>query len=332
MGVLTRAVIATASVWAALGWAGDASAACQLRKVADWPARVEHGATVIDGAINGKPVRFVVGLGAPKSQLYSKGAERLGLKIGSPVFRGEVTGYGVGGAQNMGSARINELTLGGASTKNFDMLVWPGGSNDPNAPVGVIGQDFFTTFDIELDLAHGAVRLFKPDGCTGDQVVYWPEAYAVVDGGHSRVDLNVALNGSPLYARIAPGFGRSTVTREAARRAGIAPGALPEVVPSLPGLDVRPVPMKAASFSSFSVGTESIANVKLPVGDLYGADTVDVTGSRIQRQVNQPEMLLGSDFLQSHRIYIAVSQDKIYISYIGGPVFAADASAPPPPP
>jgi hypothetical protein len=47
-------------------------------------------------------------------------------------------------------------------------------------------------------------------------------------------------------------------------------------------------------------------------------------------------MLLGADFFQSHRVYVARSQRRIYVSYMGGPVFQtrrdAPASAPAPAP
>jgi hypothetical protein len=32
-------------------------------------------------------------------------------------------------------------------------------------------------------------------------------------------------------------------------------------------------------------------------------------------------MLLGADFFRSHRVYVAKSQGKVYVSYVGGPVF-----------
>ena len=38
-------------------------------------------------------------------------------------------------------------------------------------------------------------------------------------------------------------------------------------------------------------------------------------------------MLLGYDFLRSHRVLVAHSQHRIYFTYSGGPVFAR---APPP--
>ena len=46
------------------------------------------------------------------------------------------------------------------------------------------------------------------------------------------------------------------------------------------------------------------------------------TGSRIAREIDGlPEMLIGADFVRSHRIYVALGQRKVYFSYLGGPVF-----------
>jgi hypothetical protein len=37
--------------------------------------------------------------------------------------------------------------------------------------------------------------------------------------------------------------------------------------------------------------------------------------------VEEPNMLLGADFFRSHRVYVAREQRKVYVSYMGGPVF-----------
>jgi hypothetical protein len=35
----------------------------------------------------------------------------------------------------------------------------------------------------------------------------------------------------------------------------------------------------------------------------------------------QPQMLIGMDFFRAHRIYLARGQQKMYFTYVGGPVF-----------
>lgn len=39
------------------------------------------------------------------------------------------------------------------------------------------------------------------------------------------------------------------------------------------------------------------------------------------------QMMIGADFLLSHRVYVANSQHKLYFTYIGGPVFNLDQAA-----
>lgn len=40
------------------------------------------------------------------------------------------------------------------------------------------------------------------------------------------------------------------------------------------------------------------------------------------------QMLLGADFFRSQRIYFSHDQRKVYVSYQGGPVFAAPEAKP----
>jgi hypothetical protein len=39
-------------------------------------------------------------------------------------------------------------------------------------------------------------------------------------------------------------------------------------------------------------------------------------------------MLLGADFLRAHRTLVAHSQQRLYFTYVGGPVFLAEPAAP----
>src|SRR6185437_1839705 len=62
-------------------------------------------------------------------------------------------------------------------------------------------------------------------------------------------------------------------------------------------------------FDSFALGSERINHTRLRFGDL---DEV------------QTDMLLGADFFLSHRIFVANSLSKAFVSYVGGPVFNLD--------
>jgi tetratricopeptide (TPR) repeat protein len=67
-----------------------------------------------------------------------------------------------------------------------------------------------------------------------------------------------------------------------------------------------------APFGSFGIGDEEIKNTRLRVADIELPDA---------------DMLLGTDFFLSHRILVSRSQDKLYFTYNGGPVFRLDSEA-----
>ncbi len=72
------------------------------------------------------------------------------------------------------------------------------------------------------------------------------------------------------------------------------------------GIGSRTVKTWIAPFQSFKIGDEEVRNTKLRIGEL-GLPYTD--------------MLIGADFFLSHRIYVASSQNKLYFTYNGGPVF-----------
>jgi hypothetical protein len=73
---------------------------------------------------------------------------------------------------------------------------------------------------------------------------------------------------------------------------------------------------------SFSLGDESINNTQLRVAPLGKHQTMERIGSRIPvAAVPEPGMLLGMDFLRSHRILIDNATRKMVFTYEGGPVF-----------
>lgn len=41
---------------------------------------------------------------------------------------------------------------------------------------------------------------------------------------------------------------------------------------------------------------------------------------------DRPDMVLGADFLRSHRVLLAMSQQRMYFSYVGGRVFDGSGS------
>jgi tetratricopeptide (TPR) repeat protein len=106
---------------------------------------------------------------------------------------------------------------------------------------------------------------------------------------------------------------------DAAARAGITPSS-PGVRSLGVAYGIGPAPARVwiAPVDTFQVGGEKVTHAHLLVADF---EPKNPDGSE-SRQV--PDMLLGDDFFLSHRIYVAYSQNKLYFTYNGGPLFNLD--------
>lgn len=298
---------------------------CKLSLVAEWTLRPGAQHLVIDGAINGQPVGVALDTGAGRSVILRGTAVRLDLP------RAEARGmrlYGVGGESKVEVAQVDDLRLGGVSTPGIALYV--AGEIEFGGGVDVLlGHDFLAKFDIEFDLADHKVRLFRPQGCDDVSLAYWTRdtagqvALEAITARQSRIAFTVEVNHARIPALLDSGAPVSILSRAHAESVGVAPGGT-GVTPAAPlrGLGAKSVPSWIGTFEVFAIGNESIPDVRLRFADLYGDTAHAPTGSRISRTAapTQP-MLLGADFLRSHRTFVAHSQQRMYFTYTGGPVF-----------
>ena len=306
-------------------------AACKMAKIADLPVRPVRGHLVVDASINGKKIGAMVDTGASLTLLLRPAAERLGLE------RRETRGYqafGVGGATKVESALIDEFKIGNASRKGWRMFV--AGEREMGDDIAVIlGEDFFSQTDVEFDLAHNVIRLFKPQGCEGVSLAYWtadePREVALdaMYDFQPRILLTVQVNDQPVKAMLDSGASTSIITVADAARAGVTPGSAGVVaIARGSGLGTKSVETWAGAFDTVVIGNEIIRRAHIRFGNLYKDMTYNSVGSRLAQSV-EPEqpMLLGADFLRAHRVLISHSQRKMYFTHLGGPVFTVPAQS-----
>jgi tetratricopeptide (TPR) repeat protein len=193
-----------------------------------------------------------------------------------------------------------------------------GGSEGGSGTIGILGQNFLERWNVEYDLARGMIRLFKDTDCSGKFLGYWgvkedlPFTVITIDKVTPTAPHTIGhayLNGEKIRVVFDSGAFQSILSLKAAQRAGIkidAPGVTEGGV--VHGVGANPVKSYIAPFSSFKFADgEEIKNARLRIADISGFDIAD--------------MLLGADFFLSHRIFVANSQDKLYFTYNGGPVF-----------
>ncbi|MGH8854649.1 MAG: aspartyl protease family protein, partial [Telluria sp.] len=173
-----------------------------------------------------------------------------------------------------------------------------------------IGAGILLKTDLEVALDAGYLKLFKPKGCFREHLAYWdPQAVsvpAVVDlyKRDPRIVFRVKIGGAEVGALLSTATPHSYLPRSTAERLGLtagSPGATRE--DPLPGHDASrpvwkvPVPL-------LSIGALEVRDVDLRVMDLPQSSEI---------------LVLGADFLHRHRVYIAMSQTRIYFSPIATP-------------
>lgn len=322
-----RAWIGAAAI---LAVAGVASAQpCQLVQIGEFHIRMDRTKPLITAVINGHSIQMLVDSGSGTSLLWRRTAAALDLTV-TPLPG--VKFYGVGGGDSAGRVTLPDLTLGGYTAHNFELIV-TGRPSPSDHFAGVLGEDFLSQADVEFDFVNGVVRLFQPKGCSGDQVVYWKQPYSllpIASRVRSRLLAHVLLNGARVLAELDTGASATTVTEQAARKAGVRleSHGVAYAGPSH-GLGPKAVETYVAVFPTLNIGDETIKNAKLGIANLFGLDKEIALGSRIPiAAIETPDMLLGMDFFLSHRVYVARNQGKIYFSYVGGPVFRFEPRPP----
>ena len=283
---------------------------CKLVRIAELPVTMSGMRPMVHASINGTDAQFIADSGAYFSTLAPAAAAAFKLHL-QPMRT--LSAEGIGGDAQAWLTRVN-FTIFGRTYPDVPFVVM--GNDLGGDAVGLLGQNVFLIADVEYDLANGAIRLMRPYDCKEAALAYWAKANPE---SISEVDIRSAtpeephtrgfayLNGNKIQVMFDTGAWTSMLTLDAAKRAGITPSSDGVVAGGeITGIGSRTVKTWIAPFQSFRIGDEEIRNTKLRFGERGLSDT---------------DMLIGADFFLSHRVYVATSQNKLYFTYNGGPVF-----------
>lgn len=282
-----------------------APASCKYVEIAKLPLNYTGPSLEITttGSINGTPSVMLLDTGAWRTLLTRTGTERLGLRLRNTGHHA----YGVGGIARLYETRVNEFVTGPSRASKGVMTVLTDFGYVPSYDA-IVGAPFLLQADLEISLAAKELKFFRPLDCRDEFLAYWdPKAVELPFHRDSREGSNplftVSVNGRELIAMIDTGAGTTSITLDAAKRTGLqldAPGVnrLSDAV----GVGTRKRARWRTRFATLQVGDETIRNAE-----------VNVIDSDVPTDV-----ILGADFLRSHRVLFAMSQRKLYFSYIGG--------------
>lgn len=304
---LVRLILILAALPAAAA-AQPLPAGCERGELATLPLTLaETGVPVVEARINGEAVRAEIDTGQQHAtHLDRQTVERLGIKVQTAD-----TNYARVQIQN---ALIDRLALG-------PMEVTKGWFNvDELQRVGVrVGANLLFRHDVEIALAGGYLRFFKPSGCFRAHLAYW-EPKAVVlpfQNDPQRRDrrpwFKVRINGKDIDAVISTLDYHSYIDLYTARRLGLDPDA--------------PGAMEEQSVKSWYDRVQRVWRVPVPQMSI-GSLQVNDFNLRLFNMDRSGEMLvLGLDFLKRHRVYVAMSQNRIYFTPVEAPAVGSGMQA-----
>ena len=294
-----------------------AAGKCQLQQLGTLPVDMQGLHPLVWTKINGTKARFILDSGSFYSTISRDAAEQYRLPI-SP--RSAFLVSGVGGKERAQIATADSFDFLGVALPKIRFAVI---DQDFGELAGLLGQNLLRVSDVEYDLANGIVRFIRPVGCAAQPLAYWAVstpyssvALEYMDAGQSHLLANAIVNGHPIIVAFDTGASRSLLSLQAAQDAGITTSSSGVTSAGMvSGIGPRAVSVWVAPVATFQIGGEKVEHTHLLIGDIAPALPLGYVGNR------PPDMLLGEDFFLSHRVYVAYSQNKLYFTYNGGPLF-----------
>lgn len=236
---------------------------------------------MVKGSINGTEAPLLVATGAYRSFLTARYAQKLGISSRAER-RTETMGND---KKAMRTARVQEFSVGPSKPYSGTFSVIGEYHHETSYAV-ILGMDFFNQADSLLDINERFLQFFYPKNCS-KTVVLFPDAIvlkAYWPDHDPRVTFTLKVNDVELAATINTSARASNLSPQAAKRLGIAPA---------------------------NPGEEFLRLAKLEVGkDVYSETRIQMG----KEDLGDHDLILGTDFLMSHSVLFARSQDRVYLT------------------
>jgi hypothetical protein len=289
----------------------SAAAACRVQILARVPVVVAGRSPLVTVEVDGQPARFVLDTGAERSVVSEAAVQRLGLARDQWV--GTTMG-GIGGVDRRPNALPRSLSLGGVplvrNTLNHDtsLVVTPtlrGVSS--NAADGLLGRDFLSVFDLDVDMPDKVVGLEAVHDCSG-RFLPWTAPYTAVPvtevlGG--AVVMPVSLDGRPLRALLDSGASSSLLAAPGMFKLGLNVAQVSgDPGDTVNGIGPRSVVMRRHRFATMTVAGQVDDKPEVWVAPVHLSPIVD--------------MLLGMDWLIDRRVWISNATRQVFVEGTNG--------------
>jgi predicted aspartyl protease len=281
---------------------GSTPQVCSIVKAAEVPLRIERGFVVAPATIEDSAVTLLIDTGSEGSLVTPGAVARLHLQRDS---HNRTTIRGIGGSISTQNARLQSFGIGGMVMMDQSTAVGPVGPASGAAlqVSGLLGADWLSDFDVDFDLPRRVMTLYRVQGCTGDYVP-WQGPMTSIPArlyGRGLLVLPSTLDGQPVAALLDSGADASVVAEAVAARAGADAAAMAhDPVGHGIGVDGNPQDLHRHRFGDLQVGAEHFHDVTIAVSELHNTPA---------------DMLLGIDWLRSHRLWIAYAARRVFVQH-----------------
>jgi hypothetical protein len=283
-----------------------ASAACVVEARATIPLQAAPVGITLPVEVNGITATFILDTGAERSVVTGEAVQRLGLARDEWV--GTTMG-GVGGVDRRPNADPRSLSLGGIPlvrrTLSHDHSLTVGilpGARDATVD-GLLGRDYLSLFDLDLDLPAHRLTLYQVDGCAG-RFLPWSGRYTAIPVTIPLGDailLPVTVDGKPLRAMLDSGASSSFLAAPGMFKLGLDQANLSnDPASQVSGLGPRVVVVHRHRFATLTVGNQTVQTPSLWVEPIRLSPIVD--------------MLLGADWLTGRRVWISFATKQLFLA------------------
>jgi len=285
-----------------------AHAACRVTAQTTVPIDLANGHLLVSVQVNGEASTFILDTGAERTLMGEDVVRQLGVARDSWVAS---TVLGIGGYEERPNALPRSLQLGGVILRRHSLI----GDNSVTVgplpitavqgrPIaGLLGRDFISPFDLDIDLPARQLTLYDVSGCSTG-FLPWHITYASIPSttpvGAALV-IPVSINGISLRALIDTGASSSLIAAPGMARLALTPALLAHD-PGGNGSGIGPAPvfMRRHQFETLSVGPVTTLNPTLWVSPVRVVPIVD--------------MLLGADWLSARRMWLSFATKQVFIA------------------
>jgi len=291
----------------AAGFATSAKAGCRIEPRGTVPVSLVGRTPLVQVMVNGAPLRFVLDTGAERSILSEEAAKRIG------VIRDEWAGTtlsGVSGIVRRPNAIPRTLTLGGVAlvrqrlSHDVSLAVVPTLAGGFGAIAdGLLGRDYLSSFDLDLDSAHGSLALMAVTDCSG-QYLPWRGRYTSIPVEAIKgapLVIMARIDGVRVRALLDTGAGNSVLTASGIHRMKLD-DRLMDADPSMvvTGVGLHAVTVRQHRFDALEVGGVVSDQPEIWAAQIYPTPIVD--------------MLLGMDWVIRQRIWVSFSGHAVFVA------------------